>query len=143
MFSAGGKSFLAGVPGGGEQEEPRPPKFAVHALVDGSHQGLLPARTQSLFEARGHRSEKEIIMGVLRVMSRRGDDAVTWEYPGPDVSDLEALAAVYAAECVFDEQAARGATAFRVEQNAAPVRIDHFEVEAEQIVLVPRVAGGS
>lgn len=82
-------------------------------------------------------------MGVLRVMSRRGDDVVTWEYPGPGVSEPEAQAAVRAAERVFDEQAARGATAFKVQQDAAPVHIDHFEAQAEQIILVPRVVGGS
>ena len=82
-------------------------------------------------------------MGVLRVMSRRGDDAVTWEYPGLDVGDPEALTAVRQAERVFEEQAARGAVAFKVEQDAAPIRIDHFDAQAEQIVLVPRVVVGS
>lgn len=143
MFSAGGKSFLAGVLAEESRRNHALLKIAAHALVGGSHQGLLPARTHLLFAIANHCSEKETIMGVLRVMSRRGDDAVTWEYPGPGVSDPEALAAVRAAERVFDEQAARGATAFKVQPDAVPVRIDHFEAEAEQIVLIPRVVGGS
>ena len=82
-------------------------------------------------------------MGVLRVMSRRGDDAVAWERPGLSGDNPEALAAVREAERIFEEQTTQGATAFKVKQDAAPVRIDHFDAEAEQILLVPRVVGGS
>jgi hypothetical protein len=75
-------------------------------------------------------------------MSGRGDDQVTWERQRVAVGDPEALAAVREAERIFQEQQARGATAFVVEKGCAPARIDHFPVEAEQIVLVPRVVGG-
>jgi transcription elongation GreA/GreB family factor len=81
-------------------------------------------------------------MGVLQVISRRGDDRVTWESTKLEVDDPEVLAAVREAERIFQEQKGRGATAFKVEKGHVPVRIDQFDVEAEQIVLVPRVVGG-
>ncbi len=81
-------------------------------------------------------------MGVLRVISRRGDDRVTWESTKLEVDDPEALAAVWEAERIFQEQKVLGATAFKVEKGQVPVRIDEFDVKAEQIVLVPRVVGG-
>ena len=81
-------------------------------------------------------------MGELRVISRRGDDRVTWASTKPEVDDPEALTAVREAEGIFQEQRARGATAFKVEKGHAPIRIDQFDREAEQIVMVPRVVGG-
>ena len=81
-------------------------------------------------------------MGMLRVMSRRGDDRVAWDVKQVEVGDAEAIAAVREAERIFSEQRARGATAFKVETGHAPVRVDEFDRTAEQIVLVPRVVGG-
>jgi len=81
-------------------------------------------------------------MGMLRVMSRRGDDRVTWDVAQVEVGDPEAVAAVREAERIFNEQRARSATAFKVEKGRAPARIDQFDPTAEQIVLVPRVVGG-
>jgi hypothetical protein len=81
-------------------------------------------------------------MGMLRVLSRRGDDRVVWDARGVAVADPEAVAAVEVAERRFRDEQARGTTAFRVERSRAPVRIDRFDPNAEQIVLVPRVVGG-
>jgi hypothetical protein len=81
-------------------------------------------------------------MGTLRVMSRRGDDRVQWDTVRLQEGDLEAAAAVREAERIFAEQRARGATAFKVTKGRVAVRIDTFDPEAEQIMLVPRVAGG-
>ena len=81
-------------------------------------------------------------MGMLRVMSRRGDDRVAWDVKQVEVGDAEAVAAVQEAERIFSEHRARGATAFKVETGHAPSRIDEFDRTAEQIVLVPRVVGG-
>lgn len=81
-------------------------------------------------------------MGMLRVMSRRGDDRVVWDVRQVEVGDPEALAAVREAERIFSEQRARGATAFKVEKSGAPVRVDQFDPTAEQIVMIPRVVGG-
>jgi hypothetical protein len=81
-------------------------------------------------------------MGVLRIMSRRGDDRVAWDVRQVEVGDPEAVAAVREAERIFAEQRAHGATAFKLDKSGGPVRIEEFERTAEQIVMVPRVVGG-
>ena len=81
-------------------------------------------------------------MGMLRVMSRRGDDRVNWDQQKVLAGDLEATAAVREAERIFAQERAKGATAFRVEPGKPIQRIDTFDETAEQIVLVPRVVGG-
>ncbi len=81
-------------------------------------------------------------MGILRVMSRRGDDRVTWDQQKASTGDFEAVAAVREAERIFAQERARGATAFRVGPGKPVERIEQFDATAEQIVLVPRVVGG-
>ena len=81
-------------------------------------------------------------MGMLRVMSRRGDDRITWDSNKAEVHDAEAMAAIREAERIFNEERARGATAFKVEPGKPVERIDKFDRTAEQIVVVPRVVGG-
>ena len=81
-------------------------------------------------------------MGMLRVMSRRGDDRVNWDQQKVLAGDLEAIAAVREAERIFAQERAKGATAFRVEPGKPIQRIDTFDETAEHIVLVPRVVGG-
>ena len=81
-------------------------------------------------------------MGMLRVMSRRGDDRVNWDQHRVLQGDPEAIAAVREAERIFAQERAKGATAFRVEPGKPSQRIDTFDETAEQIVLVPRVVGG-
>ena len=81
-------------------------------------------------------------MGMLRVMSRRGDDRLTWDQQKAQVGDPEALAAVREAERIFAQERAKGATAFKLEPGKPAQRIEIFDETAEQIVLVPRVVGG-
>jgi hypothetical protein len=81
-------------------------------------------------------------MGTLRVLSRRGDDQVTWEAQSTITSDPEARAAVEEAERIFRQQQKRGATGFRVDGGKPPVRIESFDPTAEEIIMVPRVVGG-
>ena len=81
-------------------------------------------------------------MGMLRVMSRRGDDRVVWDLEQAELGELDAVAAVEEAERIFAAERERGATAFKVEAGKPPVRIDVFDKTAEQIVMVPRVVGG-
>jgi hypothetical protein len=76
------------------------------------------------------------------VLSRRGDDQVTWEARSTLTADSEAEAAVQEAERIFRQQQKRGATAFRVESGKSPVRIDSFDRTAEEIIMIPRVVGG-
>jgi hypothetical protein len=81
-------------------------------------------------------------MGMLRVMSRRGDDRITWDQRRVELGDAEAIAAIREAERIFNEERAKGATAFRVAPGKPAERIDQFDQTAEQIVMIPRVVGG-
>ena len=81
-------------------------------------------------------------MGMLRIMSRRGDERVTWNQSAAEAGEKEAAAAVREAERIFQVERARGATAFRVEAGKPVERIEQFDRTAEQIVMVPRVVGG-
>jgi hypothetical protein len=81
-------------------------------------------------------------VGMLRVMSRRGDDRIIWDSKKAQASDPEAMAAIREAERIFNEERGRGATTFRVETGKPVERIEKFDRTAEQIVIVPRVVGG-
>jgi len=81
-------------------------------------------------------------VGMLRVMSHRGDDRIEWDLSKVEMLDAEAMAAVREAERIFEEQRARGATAFKVTSGKPVERIERFDRTAEQIVMVPRVVGG-
>jgi hypothetical protein len=75
-------------------------------------------------------------------MSRRGDDRVSWDLNLVRTEDPVALAAVREAERIFAQQRMQGATAYKVPTSGAPLRINHFDPEADQIVVIPRVVGG-
>ena len=81
-------------------------------------------------------------MGMLRIMSRRGDDRITWDAKKAGTNDPEAVAAIREAERIFNEARMRGATAFKVESGKSVERIEKFDRTAEQIIMVPRVVGG-
>jgi len=81
-------------------------------------------------------------MGMLRVLSRNGDDRYVWSEPAVCTGDAEAVAAVAEAERIFREERAKGSTALRVAPGLPAERIDVFDPEAEQILMVPRVIGG-
>ena len=81
-------------------------------------------------------------MGMLRIMSRKGDERIVWDNSKASTNDLEALAAIREAERIFNEERARGATAFKVESGKPVERLETFDRTAEQIVMVPRVVGG-
>jgi hypothetical protein len=81
-------------------------------------------------------------MGMLRIISSRGDDRISWNEQDALAGDAEALAAVREAERIFTRTRARGATAFRVEPGQPPERLEQFDMQATQIVMVPRVVGG-
>jgi len=81
-------------------------------------------------------------MGMLRIMSRRGDKQVVWDNEKAEANDSEAVAAILEAERIFNEKRAQGATAFKMEADKPVERIEKFDRTAEQIVMVPRVVGG-
>lgn len=75
-------------------------------------------------------------MGKLRILSRLGDTTVSWD------EKTGAEEAVREAERIFNRERASGATAFRVTPGVPAERVDTFDPDAEQIVIVPRIAGG-
>ncbi|HEX6481484.1 MAG TPA: hypothetical protein VF043_21805 [Ktedonobacteraceae bacterium] len=79
---------------------------------------------------------------MLRVMSRRGDDRITWDAEKAVAGDQEAAAAIREAERIFAQERSKGATAFRINPGKPSERIEQFDRTAEQIVLIPRVVGG-
>ena len=81
-------------------------------------------------------------MSMLRVLSRSGDDCYTWTRASATTATDESDAAVREAERIFAEQRSRGATAVRKAPGKAAERIDTFDPEAEEIVMIPRVIGG-
>lgn len=81
-------------------------------------------------------------MAKLRILSSKGDTVVEWDEKQVELGNPDALEAVREAERIFDEQRARGATAFVVAPNRPAQRIDAFDPQADQVVMVPRVAGG-
>ncbi len=81
-------------------------------------------------------------MGILRVMSRRGDDQIRWDEQQLLAGDHEACAAIQEAERIFAAERAKGSTAFRLEPGQSAQRIAEFDATATQIILVPRVVGG-
>jgi hypothetical protein len=81
-------------------------------------------------------------MGMLRVISKRGDDRVHWNEQDAQAGEAEAIAAIREAEHIFAQERAKGATAFRVEAGKAIERLAQFDPQASQIILVPRVVGG-
>jgi len=82
-------------------------------------------------------------MAKMRILSSLGDTIVEWNTEKATDGDVEAQKAVKEAERIFKEARARGVTAFRVDAPDKPAeRIDKFDKAAEQIIVVPRVAGG-
>ncbi len=81
-------------------------------------------------------------MGMMRTLSRRGDDRVTWDTEKFTVGDPEAEAAVREAEQIFKDARDRGCSAFKVNTDKTTTRINTFDPLADQIILVPRIIGG-
>jgi len=81
-------------------------------------------------------------MGMLRIISCRGDDRRLWNEEEALAGDFEAMAALREAERIFAQERARGATAFRVDPGKPTERLGQFDPQASQIIMVPRVVGG-
>ena len=82
-------------------------------------------------------------MGMLRVISKRGDDRVQWNEQDALAGDAEALAAIREAERIFAHECARGATAFRVEAGKPVERLEQFDPQVMQIIMVHRYRGSA
>jgi hypothetical protein len=64
-------------------------------------------------------------MGLLRVISKGEDERLNW-------NEQNALAG----------ERAMGATAYRVKAGKSVERLEQFDPQASQIIMVPQVAGG-
>ncbi|MGH2366409.1 MAG: hypothetical protein ACRDHX_17395 [Chloroflexota bacterium] len=82
-------------------------------------------------------------MAALYVLSSSGDQRVTWDRERLEVRDPEALSAIAAAEALFARERARGSSAFKVLPGQPAQRLDVFDDTADEIVIVPRMAGGA
>ncbi len=81
-------------------------------------------------------------MARLRILSHLGDTSVEWDTKKAEVGDPEALEAIKEAERIFEEHKAKGATAFVVSPDKPAQKLEKFDKTAEQIIMVPRIAGG-
>jgi hypothetical protein len=81
-------------------------------------------------------------MATLYVLSSRGDRRVTWAPHEAEAGDPEALAAIAEAEAIFTRERNRGSSAFKLAPGEPAERIDTFDRTAEEIVIIPRMAGG-
>jgi len=81
-------------------------------------------------------------MATLYVLSSRRDRRVTWAHQDVQTGDPEALAAIAEAEAIFARERSRGSSAFKVVPGAPAERIDTFDHTADEIVIIPRMAGG-
>ena len=81
-------------------------------------------------------------MAKMRVLSARGDTVLEWDERKLKTGDPDPLAVVREAEGIFEEHRSRGATAFKIAPDTPAQRLDTFDRTAEQIIVVPRVAGG-
>jgi hypothetical protein len=97
---------------------------------------------EELVSNNGRDDEGETAMGMLRIISKRGDDRVLWNAENASAGDAEAMAAIREAERIFAQERAKGATAFRVDPGKPIERLEQFDSQATQIVMVPRVVGG-
>ena len=72
-------------------------------------------------------------MGMLRIISKRGDERLRWNGQDALAGDVEALAAIREAERIFARERARGATAFRVEPGKPVERLEQFDAQVSQL----------
>jgi hypothetical protein len=79
---------------------------------------------------------------MLRIISKRGDTRLSWNEQDVLAGDAEAMVAIREAERIFARERARGATAFRVAPGKPAERLEQFDPQAAQIVMVPWVVGG-
>ena len=76
------------------------------------------------------------------MISKRGDDRVQWSERKELTGDALAVAAIREAERIKASARARGARAYRVQPGKQASRIEQFDPQAKQIILVPWVVGG-
>jgi hypothetical protein len=75
-------------------------------------------------------------MGILRRMGRQGDIPTQWE--------IDDEGSVREAQKHFDEMIGKGGLAFKFDKDGGEgEQIDAFDPNAKEIIVTPRIAGGS
>jgi hypothetical protein len=80
-------------------------------------------------------------MGVLRVLCSQGDAVYTWDEEKAKM-DPGAREAIEEAERILKEAQSRGGIAFKTGPGNETERIRHFDPQADEIIVVPRIVGG-
>jgi hypothetical protein len=80
-------------------------------------------------------------MGMLRVISKLGDDSLQWNEQDALAGDAEANASISEAKHIFAQERARGTTTFRIEEGRPAERLEQFDPQAGQMILVQQVVG--
>lgn len=81
-------------------------------------------------------------LAILRVLNSQGDATLTWDPAKVAAGDPEALAAVNEAERIFNERTAKGATALAVAPGRTAERLEKFDLQVEETIVVPQIVGG-
>jgi hypothetical protein len=81
-------------------------------------------------------------MARLRILNGTGDKSISWNPVELERGDAEAQAAVREAERIFHDARAQGAVAFRAQPGLPAERIDTFDYNAEETLLIPPMVGG-
>lgn len=80
-------------------------------------------------------AEETTTVHELRVMDRTGDTKIIWDAGKPDE--------VAAARRTYDDLKKKGYMAYAVKKNGDKGELIHdFDVDAEKIILAPRMVGG-
>jgi hypothetical protein len=81
-------------------------------------------------------------LSVLRILDGSGDTHVSWDRDGVAAGDPEALAAVREAERIFEKARAGGAQAFQILPQGPARRLDRFDPDAAEVLVIPAMVGG-
>ena len=82
-------------------------------------------------------------MAQLKVLGGKGHTTTTWDPAKVETGNPEALAAVREAEKIVHEAQARGAALFEINpQTKKGAKVDKFDPQAEETLVVLPIAGG-
>lgn len=81
-------------------------------------------------------------MATLHVLNSHGDKTLTWDPEKVAVGDAEALEVVHEAERIFNERTGKGGTALAVAPDKTATRLEKFDPQVEETIVVPQIVGG-
>jgi hypothetical protein len=81
-------------------------------------------------------------VSTLRVLAANGDTHIQWDRQRLAAGDPAARAAVEEAERLFAEARARGGQAFRIIPGQPAERLEWFDPQTREILVIPAMRGG-